>query len=72
MEKGFARFTGKRDSSLEWQDRARGWIRVMHFDIFSSMVIYTVATIAFYLLGAGILHGMGLVPAAKDMIPGAR
>ena len=69
VEKGYARFTGKRDSSLEWQDRARGWIRVMHFDIFSSMVIYTVATIAFYLLGAGILHGMGLVPAAKDMIP---
>ena len=33
------------------------------------MVIYTIATIAFYLLGAGILHGMGLVPAARDMIP---
>src|SRR5262249_44494710 len=68
-EKAYARFTGKRDPSPEWQNRARGWIRVMHFDIFSSMVIYTVATIAFYLLGAGILHGMGLVPAAKDMIP---
>jgi manganese transport protein len=33
------------------------------------MIIYTIATIAFYLLGAGILHGMGKVPAAKDMIP---
>src|SRR6185503_7851361 len=32
-------------------------------------VIYTVATVAFYLLGAGILHGMHLVPAARDMIP---
>ena len=69
VEKGYARFTGKRDHSLEWQNRARGWIRVMHFDIFCSMVIYTIATIAFYLLGAGILHGMGLMPAAKDMIP---
>jgi manganese transport protein len=69
VEKGYARFTGKKDHSLEWQNRARGWIRVMHFDIFCSMVIYTIATIAFYLLGAGILHGMGLMPAAKDMIP---
>jgi hypothetical protein len=41
----------------------------MHADIAASMVVYTVATVAFYLLGAGILHRMGLVPAAGDMIP---
>ncbi len=69
VEKGYARFAGKRDNSPGWQARANGWIRVMQVDILSSMVIYTVATIAFYLLGAGVLHGMGLVPAAKDMIP---
>jgi hypothetical protein len=32
------------------------------------MVIYTVATMAFYLLGAGVLNGMGVVPSARDMI----
>lgn len=69
VEKGYARFAGKRDGSPEWNARARGWIRVMHTDIMASMVIYTVATIAFYLLGAGILHGMGKVPSARDMIP---
>lgn len=69
VEKGYARFTGKRDSSLQWSNRARGWIRVMHLDIIASMIIYTIATVAFYLLGAGILHGMGKVPAARDMIP---
>jgi manganese transport protein len=42
---------------------------VMHVDILASMIIYTVATVAFYLLGAGILHPQGLVPSAKDMIP---
>ncbi|MGH9660744.1 MAG: Nramp family divalent metal transporter, partial [Bryobacteraceae bacterium] len=68
VEKGYARFAGKRDGSPAWQRRARGWIRVMHVDILCSMVIYCVATIAFYILGAGVLHGMGLVPAAKDMI----
>jgi Mn2+/Fe2+ NRAMP family transporter len=69
VEKGYARFAGKRDGSPEWNARARGWIRVMHTDIVASMVIYTVATIAFYMLGAGILHSMGKVPSAKDMIP---
>jgi len=69
VEKGYARFAGKRDGTLEWNKRASGWIRVMHLDIVSSMLIYTIATVAFYLLGAGILHGMGLIPAAKDMIP---
>lgn len=69
VEKGYARFTGKPDGSAQWNKRARGWIRVMHLDIIVSMIIYTIATIAFYLLGAGILHGMGMVPAARDMIP---
>ena len=69
VEKGYARFAGRRDDSPEWDRRARGWIRVMRLDIIASMIIYTVATVAFYLLGAGILHGMGKVPAASDMIP---
>jgi len=68
VEKGYARCVGRRDSSSAWRARAEGWIRVMHVDIVVSMLIYTIATIAFYLLGAGILHGMGRVPAAKDMI----
>ncbi|MBL8227402.1 MAG: Nramp family divalent metal transporter [Bryobacterales bacterium] len=69
VEKGYARFTGPRDGSAEWQSRAKGWVAVMNLDILASMVIYTIATIAFYVLGAGILHSQGLVPAAKDMIP---
>ena len=58
-----------RRQRARWERRARGWIRVMHFDILVSMIIYTAATVAFYLLGAGVLHGMGLVPASADMIP---
>lgn len=66
VEKGYARFAGRQDGTAAWQSRARGWIRVMHADIFASMVIYTVATLAFYLLGAGVLHGLGLAPEAKE------
>lgn len=69
VEKGYAQFTGPRAADGGWEQRARGWIRVMHFDIAVSMIIYTAATVAFYLLGAGVLHGMGLVPASADMIP---
>ncbi|RPI26190.1 MAG: hypothetical protein EHM61_12385 [Acidobacteria bacterium] len=69
LEKGYARFAGPADGSPEWRSRALGWIRVMHLDVFASMLIYTTATVAFYLLGAGILHKKGLVPAATDMIP---
>ncbi len=68
VEKGYARFTGRRDGSAAWRLRAQGWVWVMNVDIFASMLIYTIATVAFYLLGAGVLHGMGLVPAAGDMI----
>lgn len=68
VEKGYARFAGRRDGTASWRARAVGWIRVMQVDIFASMLIYTIATVAFYLLGAGILHGMGLRPAADQMI----
>lgn len=69
IEKGYARFTGPNDASPDWRRRALGWIRVMHLDIIATMIIYTVATLAFYLLGAGVLHGMRLMPAAQDMMP---
>lgn len=68
VEKGYARFTGKDDGTAVWQARARGWIKVMHVDIFFSMLIYTLATVAFYVLGAGVLHGMGLMPESHRMI----
>ncbi|MDA1315918.1 MAG: Nramp family divalent metal transporter [Acidobacteria bacterium] len=68
IEKGYARYAGKRDDTPAWRERAFGWIKVMGVDVLNSMLIYTFATIAFYLLGAGILHGMGLMPDGADMV----
>lgn len=68
VEKGYARFTGPRDGTSSWNQRALGWIRVMHADVLFSMLVYTVATCAFYVLGAGVLHPKGLVPDAGTMI----
>jgi len=69
VEKGYARYTGPYQNSEAWRRRARGWVHVMNVDVLFSMVIYTVATVAFYLLGAGILHAMGQVPNGAEMIP---
>lgn len=68
LEKGYARFTGPKDDSPEWAERARGWMRVMRWDAWCSMVVYTFATIAFYLLGAAILGRTGLDPKGNEMI----
>ncbi len=68
LEKGYARFTGPRDDTPAWRRRALGWIRVMGVDVVSSMAIYTFATVAFYLLGAGVLHSMGVAPQGTEMV----
>ena len=60
---------GPRTDDEGWADRARGWIRVMQLDAWFSMVVFTVATVAFYLLGAAVLHPQGLDPKGSEMIP---
>lgn len=72
MEKGYARSTGPREDSAAWVARARGWMKVMQLDAWVSMVIYTIATVAFFLLGAAVLHGQteagGLPDRVDEMI----
>ena len=68
IEKGYARYTGPRDETDSWAYRARGWMRVMRVDAWCSMVVYTFATMAFYILGASILHPIGLDPKGSEMI----
>jgi Mn2+/Fe2+ NRAMP family transporter len=62
IEKGYARKAGAADASGAWLDRARGWIRVMHVDAWVSMLIYSLATLAFFFLGATVLYGQGGLP----------
>lgn len=68
IEKGYARYTGAYQKDPEWEIRAKGWIRVMYLDGVLSMLIYTVATAAFYILGAAILHSQGMVPEGYELI----
>jgi len=68
LEKGYAKCTGPRDGTAGWVERARGWIHVLHVDAWTSMVVYTFATLAFYLLGAAVLGRIGLNPEGRDMV----
>lgn len=66
LEKGYGAWIGPHGDG--WVDRAKGWLRVMRIDAFSALVIYTFATLAFYLLGAAILHGQSLEVSDAEMV----
>lgn len=71
IEKGYARRAGARDDSTAWAARAKGWLRVMRLDAWVSCALYTVATLAFYFLGASVLHagvGGGLPGNVGEML----
>ena len=68
IEKGYAAYTGPKKDTPEWVRRAKGWIKVMYMDALLAMVIYTIATVAFYLLGAAVLHGRGEIPKGFEMV----
>ncbi|NMR20216.1 Nramp family divalent metal transporter [Cellulomonas fimi] len=68
LEKGYGRWSGPNDGSADYKRRARGWIAVMQRDALTAWIIYTVATMSFYIMGAAVLHPQGLVPQGNDMI----
>ncbi|MEO1617102.1 MAG: Nramp family divalent metal transporter [Planctomycetota bacterium] len=68
LEKGYGKSVGTNDGSAAWKKRANGWMRVMQFDAWGSMFIYTFATVAFYLMGASVLHRIGLNPEKSEMV----
>ncbi len=68
LEKGYAKFAGPPDGSVAWKQRAQGWINVMYLDAVVAMILYTVVTTVFYLLGASILHQKEIIPNGNEVI----
>jgi Mn2+/Fe2+ NRAMP family transporter len=68
LEKGYARFAGRRSDDADWVRRAQGWIRVLHLDAWASMIVFTIATVAFYTMGATVLYRQGIVPDRSQMV----
>ncbi|MGB4902134.1 MAG: Nramp family divalent metal transporter [Saprospiraceae bacterium] len=71
LEKGYAAYTGPKTPGVDDPQRnarAQGWIKVMTLDAIFAMIIYTLVTAAFYLLGAAILFKRGEIPEGNFLI----
>ena len=68
VEKGYPSYIGRNEPGDQWVKRAKGWIKVLHADVWTTLIILTCATIPFYLLGAGVLHPTGARPEGLDTI----
>jgi Mn2+/Fe2+ NRAMP family transporter len=68
LEKGYSKYTGVRDDSVDWKRRAKGWIRILKIDAWTAMVIYTFCTVAFYLMGATVLGRIHMMPEKSNLV----
>jgi manganese transport protein len=68
IEKGYPGFIGENEDREAWLQRARGWVRVLHMDVWVTLAILTCATLPFYVLGAGVLHDLGETPSGLETI----
>jgi manganese transport protein len=68
LEKGYAKSIGPDDGTAEWRENARGWLKIMRVDAWVSFALYTTSTLAFYLLGAAILHAKQVRVENSQMI----
>ena len=68
VEKGYPSFVGGDPTEQGWVERAKGWIRVVQMDVWVTLAILTCATLAFYFLGAGVLHRLELQPEGSETI----
>lgn len=68
LEKGYARYAGRCSPDEEWKRRAHGWMRVLYLDAWVSMLVFTLATVSFYVMGATVLHRLKLYPSGSQMM----
>jgi len=68
VEKGYPARIGRYEDTPQWYARAKGWLKVLRTDVWITLGILTLATIPFYLLGAGVLHATGQEPRGNDTI----
>ncbi len=65
--KGYAAWSGPSDSQ-GFLGRAEGWTKVMRSDLVAGAILVSIVTVAFYILGAGVLYAVGKVPGGFDAI----
>ena len=67
VEKGYPKYIGA-DRDDPGVARAKGWIKVLHTDVWATLIILTFATVPFFILGAGVLFESGTTPEGIDAV----
>jgi len=70
IEKGYPRFVGPREQGNPdaWAERCNGWMRVLRTDALICTIGATAITVAYFLMGAAVLHRIGVVPKGLDVV----
>ncbi len=68
LEKGYGQYIGPKSNDDGWAHRAQAWMKILKLDVWFAMIIFTVPTLAFYVLGATLLHPIFLEHGA-DALP---
>jgi manganese transport protein len=72
LEKGYSAYAGERppegQDREQWNRRMAGWIEVMRADVLICTILAVVLTIAYYVMGASILHRLEVLPAGLDVV----
>ena len=66
QETGYGKYAGPRDSE-EWTDRIQGWIGVMKADVLLSLFVIVIVTVAFLIVGATLVAGLGNYPDGPEL-----
>jgi hypothetical protein len=68
VEKGYPEFVGPQEDTPAWQERYRGWMRVVVADASVCTAIALVITCSYYLLGASILNKLNVIPEGFKVV----
>lgn len=65
-ESGYRTLAGPREAD-GWEERMRGWLRVLKIDVAVSVLLTIVVTIAFFIVGATVVAGIGQYPSGAKL-----
>jgi manganese transport protein len=66
QETGYGVRAGPRDVD-GWRKRMAGWLNVMKVDVLMSLLLVVVLTVAFFIIGASVVAGLGNYPAGPQL-----
>lgn len=66
IEKGYPSYVGAERDDKNWEAHARGWMKVLQTDVWLAVIVLTCATIPYYILGAGVLNQLGIIPEGNN------